>query len=98
VRPGGREPCSQHRQDPEDPEDRPGDNSLPKPPAVSKAAWSVTIRNTGNVIYTNSYDHPTDAVYILHGYYEIKDGKYRQHKNDLTLDELYFGDIIIKKR
>lgn len=79
-------------------EGRPVDNSLPKPPAIDKAQWEVTIKNTGNILYTNSYLHPSDNLYILNGYWEIDGKKYKQHKNDLTLDETYFGDILVKKR
>lgn len=79
-------------------EDRPVDAGLPKPPSINQAAWQLTIRNTGNIIYTNSCEHPSDNIFILHGYYEIKDGKYRKHDNDLMLDKKYFGDIILKKR
>jgi hypothetical protein len=71
---------------------------VPKPPAIDKAAWEVKIANTGNVIYTNSWEQPDAGIYLLHGYYELNGGKYKRHKNDLALDEYFFGDIIIKKR
>jgi hypothetical protein len=79
-------------------EDRPGGAGLPKAPPVDKAAWEVTIKNTGNVLYTDSYEQPSEGVYVLHGYYEIHESKYESHTNDLVLDDNYFGDIIFKKR
>ena len=78
-------------------EDNPG-SGPPKPPDISKAAYEVKIVNTGNVIYTDSFEQLAEGVYTLHGYYEIHDGKYKLRKFDITLDEHFFGDIIIKKR
>lgn len=71
---------------------------LPKYPNISKAQYTVYIKATGNVLLTDNYEHPTDNLYILHGYWEISNNKYKYHEGTITLDSLYFGDIIINRR
>ena len=79
-------------------ENKAPDDGIPDYPSISKAQWEVTINNTGNVLLTNEYGHPTDNLYILHGYYEIQGKKYKYRDVDLPLDEDYFGPIIVERR
>ena len=73
-------------------------NDSPKMPSIDKARYTVTIRSIGETCLTNKYTRLSDARVILHGYWEIKDNKYQYHDIDLTLDEYYFGDILIERR
>jgi hypothetical protein len=77
--------------------ERLGDNS-PKMPSLEKARYTVTVRSIGETYLTNKYTRLSDTQVILHGYWEIKDNKYRYHDIDLPLDEYYFGDIVIERR
>lgn len=69
-----------------------------KLPNVDKAKFQVLITANGRILYTDDYDEQTEDVYVLHGYYELKDNKYRWHEADLKIDVYYYGDIIITKR
>lgn len=77
--------------------ERLGDNH-PKMPSIDKARYTVTIRSIGETYLTNKYTKLSDNQYILHGYWEIRDNKYRYRALDLSLDEYYFGDILIERR
>lgn len=79
-------------------EDRPPDSGLPKPPKASKAQWEVTVETTGQILYTNEYEHPADTYHILHNFYAVRDGKYRLFKDDFKMDEAIWGNIEVKKR
>lgn len=72
--------------------------ALPKFPDIKKAQFTVYFKATGAVLLTNEYDHPTDNFYILHGYYEMVDNKWRWRDIELPLDEEYFGEITVKRR
>jgi hypothetical protein len=73
-----------------------------KLPDAKTATYSVTVANTGTLLLTNNYetlsDTPGSRVYVLHGYWELSGQEYREHKNDITLDERVFGNITIKRR
>jgi len=71
---------------------------LPDFPDIAKAEYAVAFKATGNIILTDRYSKPSEGRYTLHGYWEARDGKYRYNDIDLTVDEVYFGDIIITKR
>lgn len=87
--------------------DRQADNL--KPPDVEKARYGFLINATNQTVFTNNYEigyHTNSAgefdkrfnVYTLTGYYEFSNGKYRWHKTDITLDEFYFGRIMLIDR
>lgn len=79
-------------------------NPHPEPPPVEKAHYVVTIRNTGERIYTDSYNSepsPNDdsmKCLTLYEYWEVRDGRYMLFKHSLVIDEFYFGSIIIERR
>lgn len=79
-------------------------NDIPSPPNLENARYAVTLSSTNQLLFTDNYDvqrsvrAPDKMVYVLHGYFELKDNKYCPHENDLQLDEYYFGDIIITRR
>ena len=81
------------------------DDGLPKFPSEGKADTLFKIENTGQVVLSSDYtadlrdpldEH--DDLYILHGYYEDRGGKYKENDAELRLDELYFGDITVTWR
>lgn len=67
-------------------------------PDVEDAQYAFSFKATGNIILSNEYEHPSDNLYILHGYWEDRDGKYRYNDGDLILDKNYFGDIVVTRR
>lgn len=66
-------------------------------PDVSKAMYAVHIVNTGNMVFTNSYDY-RDQKYVLHGFWESYKEGFVYRKGDITLDERIFGKINVKPR
>lgn len=75
----------------------------PKPPAASKAPYSLKITNTGVTLYASkvmvSGDKIGERKYLLSsGYWEANSKKYELKKLPLTLDERIFGEIKVKKR
>jgi hypothetical protein len=79
-------------------EDKPAGTGLPKSPSVEKAQYEIKVKTTGQVLYTNNYEHPSDAVYLLHRFYAVDGKKYKLFKTDLLMNERYFGPITITKR
>ncbi len=73
-------------------------NNSPKMPEIDKARYTVIVRSIGETYLTNKYTKLSDTQYILHGYWEVKNKKYRFHAIDLLLDEYYFGDILVERR
>lgn len=67
-------------------------------PDIDDAKYEIRISATGESLFAKEYDNPSDGIYILHGYYEYKDDKFRWHKSDLKLDEFYYGKIEIIQR
>lgn len=71
----------------------------PTLPPIDKAGWSVTIKATGEILFTNNYLKMSErSIYILHGYWEITKKKYVYRDIILPLDEAIFGPIEVKKR
>jgi hypothetical protein len=66
-------------------------------PDMDKAKYSVYIKNTGNLLFTDSYEIH-GKTNILHGFWELSGKKYQYRKTDLVLDEAIFGVIEIKQR
>lgn len=67
-------------------------------PEIDKAQYVVTLKATGEKFLTDDWDSSIQGQYIMHGYYELEDNKWRWHEANLLLDEFYFGDIIISRR
>lgn len=74
-------------------------------PDVNKARYIFTIETTGRPILTNNYEvgnilrkGELEPVYIIHGYYELIDDKFKYRNIDLRLDEATFGKITVEKR
>jgi hypothetical protein len=72
-----------------------------KPPEIADAGYIIIFKTTGQVIFTDSIVTVNEAareIYTVSGYYENIKGKFRFNKSTLVLDELYFGDITVKRR
>lgn len=74
-----------------------GGTGTPNLPTVDKAAYTVHIENTGNVLLTNKYEQ-VGQVYILHNYWEMVGSQFKYRDHDLVLDQTIFGDITIHRR
>jgi len=74
------------------------DSGIAKPPAIEKARYEFLVRNTGQLIYADSYEHPRSGLYILKNFYVEKRGSYKLQKTELMLDERIFGKIKITDR
>jgi len=66
-------------------------------PNIKKAAYSVYIVNTSNLVLTNEYEKRGDT-YILRGYWELIEQDWQYRSTDIILDQVVFGEIIIKRR
>lgn len=73
------------------------EGSLPNMPDVEKASYMVLIKNTGNLLLTNEYEHQGN-IYILNGFWELIGQKWKYQDSQLVLDEAIFGKIEIKRR
>lgn len=71
-----------------------------KTPTYQNARYIVTIRNTNNTLFTNSYNQygTNKEVIILHGYYELVGTKYVFKEVDFVLDMSVFGQVDIRLR
>lgn len=71
-------------------------------PDKDKAAYSVIIQNTRNLLLTNDYEQQGQdvgsRVFILHGFWELQGKEYNYKDTDVLLDEYIFGEIIIRRR
>lgn len=66
-------------------------------PDMDKAGYSVYIKNTGNLLFTDKYE-TKGKTHILHGFWEMTGKEYKYRKTDLVLDEAIFGIIEIRER
>jgi len=66
-------------------------------PGIEKAAYSVSIKNTHNLLLTDKYEQ-SGTVYTLHGYWEYTGSGFKYRDATLSLDEQVFGEIIVKRR
>lgn len=69
-----------------------------KTPSIDKARYAFYLKATNEIVYTDAYENDGDGKYLLHGYYEYIDGKYKRHDNELPLDEYYWGTIKVVDR
>jgi hypothetical protein len=74
-----------------------GETRGPVLPGADKAAYTVHIENTGNVLFTDRYEL-VGQVYTLHGYWEMAGDRFKYRSHDLVLDERIFGDITVHRR
>jgi hypothetical protein len=75
-----------------------GNNGKLKSPSIEDARYEFLFTNTGRLIYTDEYQIEGDGVYLLKTFYNERSGKYRKQQIELTLDEKYFGEIIVTDR
>ena len=73
-------------------------NSEVKAPDIEKARYAFYLKATNKIVYTDYYETDGDSKYILHGYYEYNENKYKWHDKDLVLDEYYWGTIKVIER
>lgn len=71
-------------------------------PGANEATYSLTIKNTGGLIFTNKYEQfgekPGERIYVLHGYWELIGQEFRYNEKDLVMNEKIFGEITLKRR
>lgn len=67
-------------------------------PSVAKAQHEFFIKATGESLLTDDYDIVGNGSYILHGFYRLDGGKWRYQKVDFTLNEEYWGTILVRDR
>jgi len=81
-----------------------GQNNPNQPdiPKVDEASYSVQIKNTGNLIFTDDYElignEAGKRVFILHGFWEMRGQDFVYKDTELILDEAIFGEITVKRR
>lgn len=68
-----------------------------KEPENNEAQYKITVINTGMTVYVNDYVVDGSKIYI-NDYWELIDDEYIYRDIDLTLDELVFGKIMVKRR
>lgn len=74
----------------------------PDMPQADEAAYSIYIKNTGNLILTDDYEvHGSEVgsrVFVLRGFWELTGQDFVYKDGELVLDEGIFGIITIKRR
>ena len=73
-----------------------GDGAV-KLPDINKAHYAVTIRSTGQVLFSDKVADKGQTV-TLTGYYEYTGKRFVYRKAPLTLDESLFGQVSVVKR
>jgi len=80
-------------------QDNPNQPDIPK---IDEASYSVQIKNTGNLIFTDDYElignEVGKRVFILHGFWEMRGQDFQYKDTELILDEAIFGEITVKRR
>lgn len=78
--------------------------SQPTIPDSSKASYSVKIKATNNTLLTNEVEiigsDVGSRIITLRGFWQMGDegSSFKYNKNDITLDESIFGEIVIRRR
>lgn len=67
-------------------------------PSIRSAPYMFKMATTGQVILTKTYDTLQEGKYLLHGFYDLGNGKWQFSKYDLMLDSFYWGKITVEKR
>lgn len=74
----------------------------PEIPCKEDAAYSVYIKNTSGLLYTDDYEQRGlvigSRIFELHGFWEMRGKDFKFVDGDVVLDENIFGEIEIKKR
>ena len=74
----------------------------PDIPCKEDATYSVYIKNTSGLLYTDDYEQHGQAVgsriFVLHGFWEMRGKDFKFVDGDVVLDEAIFGEIEVKKR
>jgi len=74
----------------------------PDIPKIDEASYSVQIKNTGNLIFTDDYElignEVGKRVFILRGFWEMRGQDFVYKDTELILDEAIFGEITVKRR
>ena len=74
----------------------------PDIPKVDEAAYSVQIKNTGNLLFTDDYElvgsEVGKRVFILDGFWEMRGQNFKYNAGEIVLDEGIFGEITVKRR
>ena len=82
--------------------DKPGAAVDLEVPCLDDASHSFYINNTGGLVYSTDFEQHGDIVgariFILHGFWELRGGKFQKVDGDISLDERIFGEITVKKR
>lgn len=73
------------------------EGALPEMPDIEDATYLVLIKNTGNLLLTDDYEHHGN-IYILKGYWELTGQKWQYRGAELVLDEQIFGKIEVERR
>lgn len=73
------------------------EGAIPEMPDIEEATYSVLIKNTGNLLFTNDYEHYGNT-YILKGFWELTGQKWTYRDSQLVLDEGIFGKIEVERR
>ena len=68
-----------------------------KLPDINEAKYTVLINNTGNLLFTSSYEQ-FGKVYVLHGYWEMVGQGYNYRNRNMVLDPAVFGPVTIQTR
>ena len=71
-------------------------------PSEEDAAYSMYIKNTGGLLFTNDYEQHGQVVgsriFVLHGFWEMRGKDFKFVDGDIVLDENIFGEIVVEKR
>lgn len=74
-----------------------GPQSIYDAPDAKDASYYVIIENTGNMMFTDSFDQHGN-VYVLHGFWELVGQEFKYRNRDLVLDQAVFGTVTIRAR
>ena len=75
-----------------------GKNAMPEFPDADKAGKTVLLKTTGEVLLTNRVDNPSPGIYILRGFFMLKDNEWEYYETDFQVDEYYFGKVVVRDR
>lgn len=68
-----------------------------KIPDVEKARYSITVKNTGNLLYSNDVEENGSFV-IIQGFWELQGQKFVYKDTQIILNSEIFGPIAVKER
>lgn len=72
--------------------------NTPKMPEIDKAGYTIYMKATRQTILTDDWQEGRPGIYLIKGYWEVIEDEYKYRDSNLTLNEEYFGEIIIRKR